>query len=227
MGSYFLLQRIFPTKGLNTGLGHCRKILYHLSPLGSPYDLTIHGSVQELPSILFYYQCLTHWSWWITWKYLLESIQVLVSHFNYATKVLAAAAKSLQACPTLCDPIDSSPPGFPVPGILQGRTLEWAAISFSNAWKWKVKVKLLSRVWLCATPRTAAYQAPPSMGFSRQEYWSGVPLPSPTKVLTTIILFQFLETCLSKPQTYSTLLKKNWVSLKNSVSLLPCSVICM
>ena len=147
--------------------------------------------------------------------------------FQLCTKVLAAAAKSLQACPTLCDPIDSSPPGFPVPGILQGRTLEWATISFSNAWKWKVKVKLLSRVWLCATPRTAAYQAPPSMGFSRQEYWSGVPLPSPTKVLTTIILFQFLETCLSKPQTYSTLLKKNWVSLKNSISLLPCSVICM
>ena len=79
----------------------------------------------------------------------------------------------------LCDPIDSSPPGSPVPGILQARTLEWVAISFSNAWKWKVKVKSLSHVWLCATPQTAAYQAPPSMGFSRQEYWSGVPLPSP------------------------------------------------
>ena len=88
-------------------------------------------------------------------------------------------AKSLQLCLTLCDPIDSSPPGFPVPGILQARTLEWVAISFSNAWKWKEKVKSLSRVWLLATPRTAAYQAPPSMGFSRQEYWSGVPLPSP------------------------------------------------
>ena len=91
----------------------------------------------------------------------------------------AAAAKSLQSCPTLCDPRDSSPPGSPVPGILQAKTLEWVAISFSNAWKWKVKVKLLSRVWLFATPWTAAYQAPPSMGFSRQEYWSGVPLPSP------------------------------------------------
>ena len=90
----------------------------------------------------------------------------------------AAAAKSLQSCPTLCDPIDGSPPGFPIPGILQARTLEWVAISFSNAWKWKVKVKLLSRVRLLATSWTAAYQAPPSRGFSRQEYWSGVPSPS-------------------------------------------------
>ena len=89
----------------------------------------------------------------------------------------ATAAKSLQSCPTLCDPIDGSPPGSPVPGILQARTLEWGAISFSSAWKWKVKVKSLSRVWLLATPSTAAYQAPLSMGFSRQEYWSGVPLP--------------------------------------------------
>jgi len=91
----------------------------------------------------------------------------------------AAAAKSLQSCPTLCDPIDGSPPGSPIPGILQARTLEWVASSFSNAWKWKVKVKLLSRVWLFATPWTAAQQAPPSMVFARQEYWSGVPLPSP------------------------------------------------
>ena len=91
----------------------------------------------------------------------------------------AAAAKLLQSCPTLCDPTDGSPPGSPVPGILQARTLEWVAISFSNAWKWKVKVKSLSRVRLLATPWTAAHQAPPSMVFSRQEYWSGVPLPSP------------------------------------------------
>ena len=91
----------------------------------------------------------------------------------------AAAAKSLQSCLTLCDPIDGSPPGSPIPGILQARTLEWVAIAFSNAWEWKVKVKSLSRVRLCATPWTAAHQAPPSMGFSRQEYWSGVPLPSP------------------------------------------------
>ena len=86
----------------------------------------------------------------------------------------AAAAKSLQSCPTLCDPINGSPPGSPVPGILQARTLEWVAISFSNAWKWKVKVKSLSRVRRLVTPWTAAYQAPPFMGFSRQEYWSWV-----------------------------------------------------
>ena len=89
----------------------------------------------------------------------------------------AAAAKSRQSCPTLCDPIDSSPPGSPVPGIFQARTLEWVAISFSNAWKWRVKVKSLSCLRLLATPWTAAYEAPPSMGFSRQEYWSGLPLP--------------------------------------------------
>ena len=78
---------------------------------------------------------------------------------------MSEAAKSLQSCLTLCDPIDGSPPGSPVPGILQARTLEWVAISFSNAWKWKGKVKSLSRVWLLATPWTAAYQAPPSMDF--------------------------------------------------------------
>ena len=90
----------------------------------------------------------------------------------------AAAAKLLQSCPTLWGPTDGSPSGFPVPGILQARTLEWVAISFSNAWKWRVKVKSLSRVWLLATPWTAAYQVPPPMGFSRQEYWSGLPFSS-------------------------------------------------
>ena len=89
----------------------------------------------------------------------------------------AAAAKSLQSCPTLCDPIDSSPSGSPVPEILQARTLQWVAIFFSNAWKWKVKVKSLSCFRLLATPWTADYQAPPPMGFSRQAYWSGSPLP--------------------------------------------------
>ena len=92
----------------------------------------------------------------------------------------AGAAKLLQSCPTLCNPIDGSPPGSPVPGILQARILEWVAFSFSNAWKWKVKGKSLSRVWLLATPWTAAYQVPLPMGFARQEYWSGVPLPSPS-----------------------------------------------
>ena len=96
---------------------------------------------------------------------------------TWALSSSAAAAKSLQSCPTLCDPIDGSPPGSAIPGILQARTLEWVATSFSNAWKWNVKVKSLSRARLLATPWTAAYQAPLSMGFSRLEYWSGVPLP--------------------------------------------------
>ena len=92
---------------------------------------------------------------------------------------VAVTAKSFQSCLTLCDHIDGSPPGSPGPGILQARTLEWVAISFSNAWKWKMKGKSLSCVQLFATPWASAYQAPPSMGFSRQEYWSVVPLPSP------------------------------------------------
>ena len=90
----------------------------------------------------------------------------------------AAAAKSLQSCSTLCDPIDVSPPGSPVPGILQARTLEWVVISFSNAWKWKSESEVAQLCLTLATPWTAAYQAPLSMGFSRQKCWSGVPLPS-------------------------------------------------
>jgi len=105
---------------------------------------------------------------------------------NLLEEISAAAAKSLQSCLTLCDPKDGSPPGSTIPGILQARTLEWVAISFSNAWKWKVKVKLLSRVRLFATLWTAAHQAPPSMGFSRQEYWSGLLLPS---LVFPILLF--------------------------------------
>ena len=117
----------------------------------------------------------------ILWGELSMHISV-IKFWNLApnlTLTLAAAAKSLQSCLTLCDPIDGSPPDSTVPGILQARTPEWVAISFSNAWKWKVKVKSLSRARLLATQWTAAYQAPPSMGLSRQEYWSGVPLPSP------------------------------------------------
>ena len=121
------------------------------------------------------------------------SIQIFWSFFNRIVRFLllscmsslyilditaAAAAKSLQSCPTLCDPTEGSLPGSAVPGILQARTLEWVATSFSNAWKWKVKVKSLSHVRLLATAWTAAYQAPPSMGFARQEYWSGLPFPS-------------------------------------------------
>ena len=112
---------------------------------------------------------------------------------------VAAAAKSLLSCPTLCNHRDGSPSGSPVPGILQARTLEWVAISFFNAWKWKVKGKSLSRVWLVATPWTAAYQAPPSMGFSRQKCWSGVPLPSLVFSIADFIIIQnFLQTYLSK-----------------------------
>ena len=119
----------------------------------------------------------------------------------------AAAAKSLQSCPTLCDPRHGSPPGFPIPEILQARTLEWVAISLSNAWKWKVKVKSLSHVWLLATSWTAAYQAPPSMGFSRQEYWSGLPLPSPHLSLDCLIhsfvrLIDYLDLFCSLSPTY-------------------------
>ena len=88
----------------------------------------------------------------------------------------------------LCDPRNSSPPGSPVPGIVQARTLEWVAISFSNAWKWKVKVKSLSCAWLLATPCIAAYQAPPPIWFYRQQYWSGVPLTSPTERLDKVYL---------------------------------------
>ena len=127
-----------------------------------------HPKIYELEIILIQsnYHNITKYDY--LWKYIPMN-----------KKVATAAAKSLQSCPTLCDPVDGSPPGSPVPGILQARTLEWVAISFSNAWKWKVKLKSLSRAQLLATPWAAAYQAPPSMGFSRQEYWSGVPLPSP------------------------------------------------
>ena len=114
-----------------------------------------------------------------------------------STFLAAAAAKSLQSCPTLCDPTDGSPPGSPVPGILQARTLEWVAITFSNAWKLKVKVKSFSRVRLVATPWTAALQAPPSMGFSRQEYWSGVPLPSPLTFLWVGKILTPISNCFS------------------------------
>ena len=107
-----------------------------------------------------------------------------------------AKSKLLQSCLTLCDPRDGSPWGSPVPGILLARTLEWAAISFSNAWKWKVKVKSLSRVRLFATPWTAATQAPPSMGFSRQECWSGVPPwlePNSDETILSILYWWFQD----------------------------------
>ena len=113
------------------------------------------------------------WLFKCPWKHLL-----LVTWYCWSLMLLLAT-KSLQLCTTLYDPIGGSPPGSPVPGILQARTLEWVAISFSSAWKWKVNVKSLSRVLLLVTPRTVAYKSPPSTGFSRQEYWSGLLLPSP------------------------------------------------
>ena len=120
-----------------------------------------------------------------SWEY--QRVLHSAQHFYARSATTAAAAKSLQLCLTLCDPIEGSLPGSPVPGILQARTLEWVAISFSSGWKWKVKVKSLSRVRLLASAWTAAHQAPPSMGFSRQEYWSGVPSPSPFKKLELFI----------------------------------------
>ena len=167
MGSHSLLQGIFLTQGLTLCPLHCKWILHHLSHLKSPY-----------------YYC----------KYILILLWVLNKYVSFPKESLliacnkqlcvcvevclpAAATKLLQSCPTLCDPTDGSPLGSPFPRILQARRRN--AISFSSVGKWKVKLKSLSHVWLVATPWTVAYQAPPSMGFSRQEYWSGLPLPSP------------------------------------------------
>ena len=149
--------------GLHAGslptLGHTIKLSRHLKncPFKSQITLLLRKAFPDIST------------WWIPPGQFYSSLKVLF-------KAAAAAAKSLQSCPTLCDPIDGSPPSSPIPGILQARTLEWVAISFSNAWKWKVIVKSLSHARLLVTPWTAAYQPPPSMGFSRQEYWSGVPL---------------------------------------------------
>ena len=133
-------------------------------------------AIWSLVPLPFLNPAQTSGSSWFTYCWSLAWRILSITLLAYAA---AAAAKSLQSCPTLCDHIAGSPPGSLVPGILQARTREWVAISFSNAWKWKVKVKLLSRARLLATPWTAAYQAPPSMGFSRQEYWSRLPFPSP------------------------------------------------
>ena len=141
---------------------------------------------------LYFWGLQNHCRWWLhpcNWKTLAPwkksydqpSQHIKKQRYYFADKgPSAAAAKSLQLSPALCNPIEGSPLGSPVPGIPQARTLEWVAISFSSAWKWKVKVQLLSRVWLLVTPWTAAHQASLSMGFSRQEYWSGVPSPSPS-----------------------------------------------
>ena len=185
VGNLSLLQGIFPTQESNWSLLHCRRILYQLSYEGSsvPY---VNKYIFQIISVYWCFVFSTT---------ILTSINIfdihtqrerdVYIHTNKTTiffflavqrglqDLSSPAAKSLQLCPTLCDPIDGSPPGSSVPGILQARTLEWVAISFSNAWKWKVKVKSLSCVRLLAPPWTVAYQAPPSRGLSRQEYWSG------------------------------------------------------
>ena len=150
------------------------------------YHLFLHGIHSRMCEILPWTLVVPIYSLEISGNFLvfiylvsINRLFCLLEWFLWFYDHPGAAAKSLQSCPTLCDPIDGSPWGSPVPGILQSRTLEWVAISFSNAWKWKVKVKSLSLVQLLATPWTAAHQAAPSMGFSRQECWSRVPLPSP------------------------------------------------
>ena len=157
---------------LHPSLSFLPKAMNTALPLSSQSHTLTQG--QSSSGLLWpFFPCTCLW----TIKYSLR--------ISFSRAAAAAAAKSLQSCPTLWDPIDGSPPGSAFPGILQARTLEWVAISFSNAWQWKVKVKSLSCVRLLGTPWTAAHQAPPSMGFSRQEYWSGLPLPSPSPGLAT------------------------------------------
>ena len=146
------------------------------SPLVSHFGVFVLISLNAITNHLWN---LHSWPEIKSWIFVIGTDFKTLGYQRTNPAAAAAAAKSLQSCPTLCDHIDGSPLGSPIPGILQVRTLEWVAISFSNAWKSKVKVKSLSRVRLFATPWTAAYEAPPSMGFSRQEYWSGVPLSSP------------------------------------------------
>jgi len=193
------LPRPWDSPGKNTGVGchfllQCMKVTIKTEvaqscwTLSDPMDWSLPGS-----PVHGIFQAKEYWSGVpspspflrlaLRKPLALEGSPAVMLSLSFAA---AAAAKSLQSCPTLCDPIDGSPPGSPVPGILQVRTLEWAAISFSNAWEWKNKVKSLSRVRLLVTPWTAAHQAPPSMGFSRQEYWGGLPLPSPSLSFTQL-----------------------------------------
>ena len=189
VGCHALLQGIFPTQGSNPGLLHCRRILYCLSHQGSPWKVKVSQSTLTFCDPMFYTEhgiLQARILGWVVYPFSSRSSQlrnrtgvscIVGGVFtNWAIREVHAA-KSLQLCLTLCYPRDGSPPGSPVPGVLQARTLEWVAISFSNAWKWKGKVKSLSRVQPSATPWTAAHQASPFMGFSRQEYWSGLPLP--------------------------------------------------
>ena len=160
--------------------------------------LTCDVGCRENQFLIFIYRCWTSLfgkDFNLRTKSRKDACEITEVCFAYPAAA-AAAAKSLQSCLTLCDPIDGSPPCSPVPGILQARTLEWVAIAFSSAWKWKVKVKLLSHVRLFPTLWTAAYQAPPPMGFSRQAYWSGLPLPSPSLTLASYKAVKHLFTAL-------------------------------
>ena len=150
---------------------------------GTPFKLVKYFKISVLPSI-------NKNSFFFTLHRLNKNI------FTYS---MVTAAKLLQSCPPLCTPIGGSPPGSPVPGVLQARTLEWVVVSFSDGWKWKAKVKSLSRVRLSATPWTAVYQAPLSMGFFRQEYWSGVPLPSPYSMVITNKMRELFSTVKFNP----------------------------
>ena len=160
---------------------------------------------------------------------LYHSFYLEAEGWDETLRKLSAAAKSLQSWPTLCNPIDSSPPGSPVPGVLQARTLDWVAISFSNTWKWKVKVKSLSRVQLLVTPWTAAYQAFLSRGFSRQEYWSGVLLRKLSDCVLNLWLVLHVHGCPSLSPSISAqcLCDCGWWSvwpLKLATSLRSCSL---
>ena len=146
----FLLQGVCLTQGSNPYLPHWRVDSLLLSHMGSP------DSTYKCFQMIFVF--------WLTSLSMIRSRSIHVA----TNGIAAAAAKLLQSCPTLCDPVDGSPPGSSVPGILQARILEWVAISFSNAGKWKVKVKSLSHVRLLATPWTAAYQALPSIDTSKR-----------------------------------------------------------
>ena len=145
---------------------HGQRSLESYSPWGRKgSDMTEQQILSLFLSIVFCYSHLWYQLSFLVigvnifslWLNLLPTGLFLLDITWVLTNKASAAAKSLQLCPTLCDPIDGSPPGSPVPGILQARTLEWVAISFPNAWKWKVKVKSLSCVRLLVTPRTAAY----------------------------------------------------------------------
>ena len=193
MGSLSLLQGIFPSQGLNQvsylasgfftswatreaqksdclaikcQIYWCHILFFLKSTMSSHFSkYEVHSYLPQSHCNIYVLLCLISSLYFSFPKLELPSLSWKKNAVKHA-----AAAKSLQSCPTLCDHIDGSPPGSPIPGILQARTLEWVAISFSNAWKWKVKGKSLSHVRLFTTPCTAAYQAPPPMGFSRQEY---------------------------------------------------------